>query len=108
MQVGKGDFFGFFLRPGCPVSAPVCLAAAIRVGLAGHHTLGGKMDNIVAGLMLLGLIAFGALCAVESCCRHEPFGYEAKQELDEARGEGYYFVDRQGRERFIRYDALQK
>jgi hypothetical protein len=66
------------------------------------------MDKVMAGLILLGLIAFGALCAVESCCRPEPFGHEGWQDASEASGEGYYFVDKQGRERFIRYDALQK
>jgi hypothetical protein len=61
------------------------------------------MDNIVAGLILLGLIAFSALCIVESCCRPEPPAYQQKQEAAEARGDGEYFIDRDGVVRFRYY-----
>jgi hypothetical protein len=66
------------------------------------------MDKVMAGLILLGLIAFGALCAVESCCKPEETAYESKQQAAEARGEGEHYYDADGKLRFAYYDELAK
>lgn len=57
----------------------------------------------MAGLILLGMVAFSAMCIVESRCKPEDPAYHQKQEAAEIRGEGEYFVDRDGVVRFRYY-----
>ena len=66
------------------------------------------MDTALAGLLVLMLLAFAGLTAVQSCDETPRLEFREWQEVAEREGRGEYYVDPQGRERFKIFDKLER
>lgn len=63
------------------------------------------MDKFFPALFVLLLLAFAAIAAVEACSQPEPMFYKAVQDAAAEAGEGEYYIDRWGYERFRWLDS---
>lgn len=58
------------------------------------------MDKFLGCLFVLLLLAFATFAAIDSCTKPEPMFYEAVQDAAVEAGEGEYYTDMFGYERF--------